>query len=72
MLQWALFIWLIIRTFQLVFSAETVFFSHNKSAFSRLISTAETTFSFVGAEFWELKMKKLPISGILRSVAMQP
>jgi hypothetical protein len=28
----ALFIWLIIRLFQLVFSAGTVFFSHNKSA----------------------------------------
>ena len=28
----ALFASLIIRTFQLVFSAETVFFSHNKSA----------------------------------------
>jgi hypothetical protein len=28
----ALFIRLIIRTFQLVFLAETVFFSHNKSA----------------------------------------
>jgi hypothetical protein len=40
----ALFIQLIIRTFQLVFSAETVFFSHNKSAnsvCSRLISTTE-------------------------------
>jgi hypothetical protein len=41
---WALFIWLIIRLFQFVFLAGTVFFSHNKSAnsvFSRLISTAE-------------------------------
>jgi hypothetical protein len=28
----ALFIWLIIRLIQLVFSAETVFFSHKKSA----------------------------------------
>jgi hypothetical protein len=39
-----LFIRIIIRTFQLVFSAETVFFSHNKSVnsvFSQLISTAE-------------------------------
>jgi hypothetical protein len=36
-----LFIWLIIRLFHLIFSAETVFFSHNKSVnrvFSRLIS----------------------------------
>jgi hypothetical protein len=50
------------------------YFSLNQPTifFSRLISTGETTFSFVGAEFWELKMKKLPISGILRSVAMQP
>jgi hypothetical protein len=31
-ISWSLFIWLIIRLFQLVFSAETVFFSHNKSA----------------------------------------
>jgi hypothetical protein len=40
----ALFIRLIIRTFQLIFLAGTIFFSHNKSAnsvFSRLISTAE-------------------------------
>jgi hypothetical protein len=40
----SLFTWFIIRLFQLVFSAETVFFSHNKSAnsvFSRLISLAE-------------------------------
>jgi hypothetical protein len=39
-----LFIRLIICTFQFVFSGETVFFSHSKSAnsvFSRLISTAE-------------------------------
>jgi hypothetical protein len=28
----ALFIWLIIRLFKLIFSAGTVFFSHNKSA----------------------------------------
>jgi hypothetical protein len=27
-----LFIWLIIRTFQLIFSVGTVFFSHNKTA----------------------------------------
>jgi hypothetical protein len=42
--QLALFIRLIIRTFQLVFSTRTLFFSHNKSVnmfFSRLISTAE-------------------------------
>jgi hypothetical protein len=31
-LQMALFIWLIIRLIQLVFSAGTVFFSHKKSA----------------------------------------
>jgi hypothetical protein len=46
----AMFIRLIIRLFPLVFSAGTVFFSHNKSSngvFSRLISTAERLLHFV-------------------------
>jgi hypothetical protein len=45
-----LFAWLIIRLFQLIFSAKTVFFFHNKSAnsiFSRLISPAERGHCFL-------------------------
>jgi hypothetical protein len=45
-----LFIRLIIRTFQLVFSAKTVFFSHSKSAnsvFQPLISTNDRLIRFV-------------------------
>jgi len=46
-MEWyeALFAFLIIRLFQLVFSAETVFFSHNKSvgAVFRLVFSAKRT-----------------------------
>jgi hypothetical protein len=62
----ALFIWLIIRTFQLVFSVETVFFSHNKSAnsvFSRLISTAERAYIYGRTFQWSVTATS-PVGGL--------
>jgi hypothetical protein len=52
----ALFIRLIIRTFQLVFSAGTVFFSHNKSANSVFQPAYQHSLSVVELELEDIKL----------------
>jgi len=71
----ALFACLIIRTFQLIFSAGTVFFSHNKSAGTvfRLIffSEANEALVFGRSELWFYAKRGQGWRGYDRSIVFE-
>jgi len=71
----ALFASLIIRTFQLIFSAETVFFSHNKSAgtvFRLVFSAKRTGLTQNDYSVQEIRMPRATLLLLKMCCKMQP